>query len=168
MFIAGVISWQDCSAPVKIRNMSPSGALLEAISLPQPGAEVRLRRGSLAAEGIIAWSGGDRCGVRFKASVVVRDWMAPSSNGQQHRVDAITERLKLGRPAVAAATVGSQAQRGASLTSRLHDATRLLDELSIDLANDPDVVLRHGRSLQLLDIVRQTLAAGVGDYARTR
>ena len=62
--------------PVRIRNLSETGALIEGASLPGgrcPGPV----RGDLQVAATIAWSGGGRCGVRFDRPTPVRmDWQA--------------------------------------------------------------------------------------------
>lgn len=90
------------SAPVHIRNMSPSGALIEAPLLPVAGSRILLKRGSLQASGRIAWQVNRRAGVAFEAMVHVADWMARTASSGQNRVDEIVAGFKAspGRPPV--------------------------------------------------------------------
>src|SRR5262245_55763577 len=61
--------------PVRIRNLSVHGALLEADSLPPEGATVRLQRGSLGALGEVAWQIGKHCGIRFNGRITLDEWV---------------------------------------------------------------------------------------------
>ena len=96
MYIVAVLSWAQSSSPAKIRNMSPSGALIEAATVPPEGAVVGLARGLLRAEGSIAWVSDGRCGIQFNAPVPVLEWMAPTKKGEQKRIDETFAVLKAG------------------------------------------------------------------------
>ena len=163
LFLAAVIRRAGLSLPVKVRNMSASGALIEGTDLPEEGAEVKLVRGSLAVCATVAWSSNGRCGVRFSTLACVRDWLAPAANPGQQRVDEAVRVLKLGavpipqRPA---------SQAGAPSCSQLVEfgedlrrAMRLVKDLCHELSSDDGVVVRHAEKLQNMDIVQQTVAA---------
>src|SRR6185312_726100 len=77
MFLGAVIRSAGLSFPVKVRNMSVSGALAEGRDLPEEGAEVELVRGSLAVSATVAWCSEGRCGLRFLSLACIRDWLAP-------------------------------------------------------------------------------------------
>lgn len=160
MFIAGVLYWGESSAPARVRNMSRSGALLEAPVLPASGTAVRLARGSLSAQAVVAWVGTGRCGIRFTSQVVVRDWLAPPRNPRQPLVDEMVLAVKLGAGAPSAG--GQQpaehsTQSSSQLAADLREAAILLDLLSADLSGNPDLLREHAPSLQNLDIAGQTL-----------
>lgn len=53
------------SIPVKLRNLSSDGALIEADKLPVEGAAVMFRRGDLIIPGRIAWTRTRHAGVSF-------------------------------------------------------------------------------------------------------
>lgn len=53
------------SVSVKLRNLSPDGALVEADKLPVEGSEVCFRKAELVLAGRIAWVEGKRAGVAF-------------------------------------------------------------------------------------------------------
>ncbi len=50
---------------MKLRNLSPDGALIEADELPVEGAEVLFRRNDLVVSGRIAWVSGRHAGIAF-------------------------------------------------------------------------------------------------------
>lgn len=53
------------SIPVKLRNLSSDGALIESDRLPVEGAAVVFKRGDLAVPGKIAWTKTTHAGVSF-------------------------------------------------------------------------------------------------------
>ena len=53
------------SVPVKLRNLSAEGALVESDKLPVEGASVLVRRGDLSMPGRVAWVNGRQAGVNF-------------------------------------------------------------------------------------------------------
>lgn len=53
------------SIPVKLRNLSSDGALIESERLPIEGSAVVFRRGELAVPGKIAWTKTTHAGVAF-------------------------------------------------------------------------------------------------------
>ena len=53
------------SVPVKLRNLSEDGALVEGDGLPVEGASVQFRKGDLSVPGRVAWVNGKQAGVSF-------------------------------------------------------------------------------------------------------
>lgn len=53
------------SFPVKLRNLSEGGALVEGKALPIEGTEVVFRRNELAEPGQVIWVEGEKAGVAF-------------------------------------------------------------------------------------------------------
>ena len=51
--------------PVKLRNLSKEGALVEGAALPPVGTNVHFHKGELALPGRIAWAAGPRAGIAF-------------------------------------------------------------------------------------------------------
>jgi hypothetical protein len=148
--------------PVKVRNLSPTGAMVEAATLPANGAAVRLRRGALHIAGGVVWSAGKRCGLAFRGTISVKDWMSPPANGDQQRVDAAVARLRSGSvPAVRDVV----APPSFSIAAELALVARLVDQLGDALAADDAVLQRHGVQLQSIDIVLQLLDATAGALA---
>lgn len=92
LFVSATLYADNGSTPVHIRNMSPSGALIEGAVLPDVGFRISLKRGLLQANGHIAWRTDRRAGVRLDAAVCVADWM--SRNAGQERVDAVVNAIR--------------------------------------------------------------------------
>ncbi len=51
--------------PVKLRNLSADGALVEGDKLPVEGASILFRKGDLSVAGAVAWVKGRQAGVSF-------------------------------------------------------------------------------------------------------
>jgi hypothetical protein len=54
------------SLPVKLRNLSVDGALVEGNKLPVEGASVLFRKGDIGMPGNVAWVKGLQAGIRFE------------------------------------------------------------------------------------------------------
>lgn len=163
IYLAAALYCDGSSSPVKIRNMSTTGALVEGAVLPSAGALVQLVRGRLIVHGLVAWSAGSRCGIKFSGCVDVQQWRAAPANNEQQRVDETVRQLKAG----AAPPQSSHSQpspqlgncAGTELSQDLQRALKLLERLSGTLAGDLEIVERHGPTLQNLDIAMQAIAA---------
>lgn len=153
MFVLATISWSGASCPVKIRNMSASGALIEGASLPPVGEAAILRRGRSVAAGKIAWSEGGKAGLKLDQKVAVSEWM-PGDNTGQSRVDQIVHHIRSDKATAEHLPVTSAPLISSSELRALADG---LCSLADDLADDMDFVVRHSSRLQLLDIAAQTL-----------
>ena len=140
------------SSPVNIRNMSPSGALIESAVLPEVGDRLLLKRGLLQAAGVIVWRDGRRAGVKLEAAICVADWMARHANAGQERVDALVAIIRQKAPgavAVSAAEVPTIEAELALLRSELAAMENALLE-------DPAIVAAHPE-IQTLDIAMQRI-----------
>ena len=81
VLLSASIELSGVSLPVKLRNLSSEGALIEGDKLPVEGAEVIFRKAELTLEGRIAWVEGKRAGLAFSekldADLVLRHIPAP-------------------------------------------------------------------------------------------
>jgi hypothetical protein len=159
MFIAAVLKGERFSAPVRIRNMSSTGAFVEGAAVPEKGSSVRLMRGALAVPAEAVWSSQGRCGLRFSSLVSVREWLAPPSNRQQQRVDDTLRVIKAGAIPLPLAPESHDAASPIELGADLKTACALLDHHCEVLLGDPQAAARYGEQLQNLDIVLQMLGA---------
>ena len=66
VLMAASLELSGSSLPVKLRNLSAEGALVEGDNLPVEGAEVVFRRQELSQAAKIIWVGGGRAGIQFK------------------------------------------------------------------------------------------------------
>ena len=63
--MSAAIELSGVSVPVKLRNLSTDGALIEGDHLPVEGAEILFRKAELSLKGRIAWVEDRRAGVSF-------------------------------------------------------------------------------------------------------
>lgn len=88
VFLMAVLTTGARSFPVRVRNLSVHGALLEGTKLPEAQDSVTLRRGSLAMTGKIAWVAGQLCGIHFTGPIQVDEWVDRAGPVGQQRIDA--------------------------------------------------------------------------------
>lgn len=81
VLLAASIEFGGSSLPVKLRNLSAEGALIEGKNLPVEGSVVLFRRNELEVRSRIAWVENHRAGVAFgvplKAEEVLRNVPKP-------------------------------------------------------------------------------------------
>lgn len=161
LYLAAILHAAQGGGPVKIRNMSDTGALIEASGLPPVGSNIQLVRGALHVGGHVVWASQNRAGVHFTSCIAVGDWQAQSGNREQERVDRIVAIVqggaipfsKIRRPtAVNEALVGP-----AQIRLDLERVRSMIDDLGEHLSCDPGTLERHAVKLQNLDIASQTL-----------
>ena len=155
VFLSAILATEARTVPVRVRNISARGALLDGADLPAAGSAIRIVRGGLTATGEIAWVAETQCGVRFDAPVTVRDWVKKVEHAGQQRVDK------------AIALIRSQTHdrklNAISADSRdsLQAICAELKALSERLANDPAVVTMLADDLLALDAISQRLDQAV-------
>jgi hypothetical protein len=163
IFVIATLYEAGGSAPVRVRNMSLNGALVEAAALPPAGSLVRLCRGSLSIMGEVVWVGGGKAGLHFSSAISVGDWLPAGQRGAgQQMADELVHQARLGAiPAVRERVDPEPPPRPAS-----KDLLRLsaeLEQVGEDLAADADVAVRHASALQAIDGIVQTLARLAAD-----
>ena len=73
VFLAASIEVSGTSVPVKLRNLSSQGALVEGDGLPVEGSEILFRRKDLSVKGRVAWVMDKQAGVAFNALLPQED-----------------------------------------------------------------------------------------------
>ena len=158
--------------PVRIRNLSETGAMLEGAGLPDAGMKLVLARGDLHVSAVVAWAAGSRRGVRFDGPTPVHEWTGGAKPKpldctglrDQRKVDALQAQAR--SDSVSGRALRDSAETAPSplspdLDSRLAQelgyVQRLLENLGDELIADLFLVQRHGQSLQSLDLVSQIL-----------
>ncbi len=96
VFLMAMLDVGSSAFPVRVRNLSLHGALLEAAQLPRDGTAVRLMRGSLYAAGEVAWQSDRHCGVRFNRPMDVEEWVKCAGPIGQQRIDSIVAEYRDG------------------------------------------------------------------------
>jgi len=158
MFVLASMASARASGPVKVRNMSPDGALIEGATLPGVGDSLSLRRGELNASGRIVWQDGGKAGVRFDHHVQVADWL-PAGAARQQLVEQTVHELKNIPATPAPEPAAPRAPVAPSPVERvdLLETADALDALADALAENPQVIVDHSTRLQVLDVAAQLL-----------
>jgi hypothetical protein len=168
LMLAATISAAEVSAPVRIRNLSEGGAMIDGAALPEPGSTLVLTRLELSVQATVVWNHDGRCGLQLANRIVVDDWIAgvrrtrtPGNLGQL-RVDQIQAAVRSGAalPMDSAPQASPVVGAGAldrRIARELADLKRELDEVGEAFADDIDMLMRHEKSLQRFDIAIQTI-----------
>lgn len=143
--------------PVRVRNLSRTGALIESADVPSPGTPVRLCRATLSATGTIIWVNGGKAGLQFETPIAVGEWLPQGRRGiAQQLVDELFHQRRL-------RTVGPRPLDAApdpelGLSAELLELRLSLERAGEALALDTTVAGRHPNTLQTIDCVSQALA----------
>lgn len=164
MFLAAVLRTGAEQFAVKVRNLSPNGALVESSQTPSPGIQIELIRGDLRARGTVMWNSPTRCGLQFSSEVSVKDWLAAPTKLHQRRVDEMVALVKSGAISEPAGLPASprtirEPRSDEKLVDDLASVVRLMHDLEEDLASSDETLTRHALKLQNLDLAMQTLRA---------
>jgi len=73
VLLAASIEASGSVVPVKLRNLSTEGALIEGNGLPIEGSEVMFRRKELSVSSRVAWVHGKQAGVAFRTPIAPED-----------------------------------------------------------------------------------------------
>jgi len=160
LFVVATLYAAEGSTPVRIRNMSREGALVESAAIPSVGSAVELCRGSLSAFGSVIWLAGCKAGVRFDGGIAVAEWLPSGKAGSgQMLADDMVHQARLG--AIASATTptsAAPAARRSQIPDELLRLCRSLEEASEELAADAVIAERFPGPLQAIDMATQALA----------
>jgi len=161
VFLAGVLHAAGGAFPVRIRNLSPEGALADGKGLPDEGNAVRLQRGPFTVAARVVWRRDKGCGLRFSAPIPVEQWISygTASSGQQ-RVDAMVADARSGLASHGASAVPAQTMPldCVQAATEMEAICEHLRGAAEDLASEPEVVVLALDALQRLDIACAQLA----------
>jgi hypothetical protein len=160
MFVMATIYAGGGSAPVKIRNLSTTGALIEGTRIPPQTAEISLRRGGLNVTGKVVWCSNGRAGLEFESPISVAHWL-PGGEAlvEQERIDAVFHGATgQGEPASGPVELTQETVTVAEILK----SKAMLEALADALADDADVLVRHGGQIQALDLAIQVLGKLAG------
>ena len=165
LYLSATLCSVSGSYPVNVRNISPSGVLIEAANLPAPGSEIVLKRGYLQSAGEIVWVKGRQAGVAFRSPVLVSNWMSRTAHSQQHRIDQIVVAHRANACGELGAgihdpqrshTIGQEALKLTSIEAELKALRRDVSDLEASLVADPILAATHPE-IQALDIALQRI-----------
>lgn len=160
LFLMASLAVAGASHPVRVRNLSATGALVESARLPAAGSDLVLRRGSVEAVGTLVWTADQRGGVRFAQPIRLADWIPGGAADHQLEIDPSAAPTRADIVDIAQAPPPAD-NVGSPVTARIADelafVARRLETLGADLADEPPIVVRHAAKLQELDIAVQIL-----------
>lgn len=161
LLLSAAIRSEGVTAPVRIRNVSEKGAMVDGDALPEPGATLVLQRLDIEMRGTVVWRANGRCGIRFEGAASVDEWVAgrraPAATfGQgQLRVDRIQAAIRSGEIIVDEEPPPGDPDTPLDVEARIADeldyVQRMLDEVANDLIGDALLLQRHGQTLQHFD-----------------
>lgn len=142
--------------PVRIRNISPSGALIQGDELPPAGTGIRLIRGSLVAAGDVRWVRAGKAGLSFTDGIRVTEWLAScAQKTHQHGVDEIVAAVRTGTvPKAQRSAETAPAETIGAPLDACEDLLRvqeMVTDVAERLAADPAVLEKHAGDIQRLD-----------------
>jgi len=163
MMLAATIEADTVAAPVRIRNLSEKGAMIDGAALPEVGSRVMLKRLELSIAALVIWNEEGRCGLQLAGTIDVDEWVAGVSRPVKHgslgqlRVDSIQAAIRSGASLPEAPSPPSSAPAASGpveplIAEELAQLKKILDEIGEVLIEDSAILARHERTLQKLDI----------------
>jgi hypothetical protein len=153
LFLAATLGSAGANHPVKIRDLSATGARIETSVALKVGGAVTLVRGALSIDARVGWRAERFCGLSFAAPVSIEDWMA----------NPVTLQRPPGSPGLSTQALVATPVRwtgdGGSVADELGHASRWLAGFGQSLGTDPHVVFNHGSELFSLGLVARALGA---------
>lgn len=154
LFVAATLYFEGGSSPVHVRNMSPTGALIESSVLPEPGAKVTLRRGPLQGMGLVVWKADRRAGISFSSTAHVADWMSRTPPAHQAQVDDAVRSIRSAQDGSPGPGDPVPSFAATAIEAELNALKCELAEIETGLIGDVVVVATHPE-IQLLDVAQQ-------------
>jgi hypothetical protein len=153
VFLGAVLYAGSKSCPVRIRNLSASGALIDGPNLPNDGAKVRLQRGSVCAVGEVAWKRENLAGIRFAEPISVPEWVKPAGHAGQRRVDMVVAAVRddLTAGAKPESTMGAEDPPSLKLLSQE------LQQICQTVTDLPNISVELAEAVARIDAVAQAL-----------
>jgi hypothetical protein len=149
VFLAAVLVSGGVALPVRVRNLSTRGALLEGGSLPQGGAAVRLVRGDLSADAEVAWQRDGLIGIFFAGEIDVARWVRRTEHAGQRRVDEAVAALRLRH--------APPCEPGQASSLSLLNISRELDAICGRLASSLPMALNLAEELARIDALARLI-----------
>lgn len=145
LFLIATLYHGGDSVPVRLRNLSHQGALIEAANLPSAGTLVTLRRGKLEAKGRVVRAGDDKIGVEFFSPAFVQSWLPVKGSPVQRSVDELAAAVDLSdlNTELAARPKKSPTMSALEISAELHALKSELTTFGNDLAQDCILVATH-------------------------
>jgi hypothetical protein len=169
VMLAATVVVGTMSIPVRIRNLTDAGAMIDSEWCPRVGTAITLRRLDKSVAATVIWNHGGHCGLSFDRPILVDDWIAGAGSAGrgagagQSRVDLVQAAIR-GGAIFSAETLAPAAKPAAAppveqaVAAELARVKRMLDTVSDELTDDMEVLMRHERAMQNFDIAAQIVA----------
>jgi hypothetical protein len=151
VFLSATMHGSSGAHPVRIRNISTLGAMLDGRDLPEEGCRITLRRGQLVTDAEVAWQSGEFRGIRFSTPVEPDAWIKRVGHSGQQRVDKAVAALRVGMVA-AAATLGE-----ASESRSVADLSEELVGICERMASSPNLSVELGEDVLKVEAIAVSL-----------
>lgn len=152
LFVSAVLSSDNGYGSAIVRNLSETGALVEAPVLPPPGTKIRLRRAGLEVPGTIVWQNHRRAGLKFQSPISVDDWLPGAARKHQALVDRMVDEVRTKAVAQPSSEAGPE-----EVIWNAEKIATLIERIAARLSGDDRIVAEHSEELQQLEIAVQHL-----------
>lgn len=161
LFLVASVTCGRASVAVRVRNLSASGALIEAASLPPVGSLIALCRGELEAFGTIVWAEFGKAGLTFTDLVDVSAWLPVKEAKRQVKIDPIAVEVQQASPLL------ERALSMEAIVAELGAIQAQLGRLDARFSLDPVLLAKHpeAQSLQVAGQLIATIIAALQDGA---
>jgi hypothetical protein len=154
VFLSAALYTPTRSYPVRIRNISVDGALVDGANLPDQGSAVSLRRAHLAVDGEIAWRAGELRGVHFSSTIDVDEWVRLKGHAGQQRVDQVIAAIRT--PECEPKFMGDAPNVGVGWES-VESISTALEQICERLSNSPSLTAEIAEEVLRLDSIVHAL-----------
>lgn len=156
LFLAAVLYSKAGSCPVHVRDISPTGALIEGSILPDKGEELVVKRAGLEASARIVWKADRKAGVAFTTMIHVAEWMSKQASVHQGRVDNIIQDIRSGGAICPSKVIVRPLPPLSMIEAELEALKTNLTQLEHGLIGDVVLIATHPE-IQLLDVALQSV-----------
>lgn len=161
IFLAAMLRHRGQDCTVIVRNISETGAMVEADCLPDKGSAVELVRADLRAVASVAWQDGKHAGIEFADKINLARWAPGLRHNDQMNVDRIVAevRSEQAKPTeTPSEEVVALHQLDQRIAEELGMLSRRVGRALQSLSTFAPLIARHPRDLQELEVVEQHLA----------
>lgn len=156
LFLSAILACNGRRIPVRIRDISASGARVDGGNLPEPGTAIEIIRADKTLTGQTIWKQQNRCGIRFDTEIDLAQWTPTKSSQKQANVDEAIASIRGAQPQQVPAAEAPQVcdkRLAEEILLAKRNVCIALDELS----EYPILIHRAPLTLQRLERVANTL-----------
>ena len=154
LFVAAQLDWENGSNPVRIRNISTVGALIQGDEFPSVDCSVKLTRGKVSASGHLVWVRGARAGVEFLVPVIPDEWLPSRLKVRQGEAPVEIDCKGASAPE---SRSGAQSSRDLIMAENLARIKTLVEEVRVEITLDSQEFRQGPEATNKLDVIRRLL-----------